>query len=108
MKRLQDKLDANDAQIAQIKSTMADPAKGTDDNSDQIKLETEELTKLKAALILASAIYSDAHPSVNSLKKRVAALEDQIKQTKNPPVTQQDKNLYAVGQEQSLYCQRAR
>jgi uncharacterized protein involved in exopolysaccharide biosynthesis len=100
-KRLQDKLDAADAQIAQIKSTMTDPARGTDDNSDQLKLESEELTKLKTSLIQASAIYSDAHPAVKSLKKRITALEDQIAQTKNPPVTPQDKNLYAVGQERA-------
>jgi capsular polysaccharide biosynthesis protein len=100
-KRLQDKLDATDAQIAQIKSTMTDPTKGTDDNSEQLKVQSEELSKLKASLIQASAVYSDAHPAVKSLKKRIAALQEQIAQTKNPTVTQQDKNLYAVSQERA-------
>jgi uncharacterized protein involved in exopolysaccharide biosynthesis len=99
VKRLQDKLDATDAQIGQIKSSMADPTKGNDDTDEQLKAQNEELTKLKTSLIQASAVYSDAHPAVKSLKKRIAALQDQIAQTKNPPVTQQDKNLYAVSQE---------
>ena len=99
VKRLQGKLDAVDAQIAQVKSSMVDPTKGTDDQDDQLKMQTEELTKLKAQLIQATAIYSEEHPVVKSLRKRISSLQQQIAQAKTPAAQQQDKNLYAIAQD---------
>ena len=48
-----------------------------DDTSaaDPVKLELAELTKLKEDLAQKQAIYSDAHPEIIVLKKRIAAME---------------------------------
>ena len=98
VKRLQDKLDAVDAQIAKARQAAADPTKGNPDDAEQQKLQIEELTKLKASLAQAMATYADAHPIVKSLKKRIAALQQDLSKTTNP-TTPEDKNVFALVQQ---------
>ena len=63
VKRLQDKLDGIDAQIAKIRTDASDPTKGSDTaDSEQQKLQIEDLTKLKESLVQASSIYSENYP----------------------------------------------
>jgi len=95
VKRLQDKIDSIDAQIAQIRKDAADPTKGAAEDSEEHKLQITDLTKLRESLTQATAVYSDAHPVVKSLKKRIAALEQQITRVDNPK-TPDDKNIYAI------------
>ena len=99
VKRLQAKLDALDGQIVQAKSRLVDPSEGTDSEGEQLKLQTEDLTKLKAQLIQATSTYSDSHPVVISLRKRIASLQQQIAQAKKPQLVQEDKNLFALTQD---------
>ena len=98
VKRLQDKLDSIDVQISQTKANMADNANGRADQG-QANPQAEELAKLKDQLIQATSVYSSAHPVVVSLKKRIAVLEKQLGQTKNPQADQPDKNLYILTQD---------
>jgi uncharacterized protein involved in exopolysaccharide biosynthesis len=72
-KRLQAQLDSVNAQISEIRRQP-----GTQEGPEQLKSQMEALTKLKADLIHATSVYSDAHPAVKALKKRIAALEQEI------------------------------
>ncbi len=78
VKRLQDKLDAVDGQIFEAKRQAADPTQENQQAPSQQKLQMDELTAMKADLIQKSSVYSDEHPAVKALKRRVAALERQI------------------------------
>ena len=101
VKRLQDKLDAIDAQIAQLKPT-ADPTKGSAvADTEQLKMQTDELTKLKADLVQASSVYSEEHPTVRALKRRIAGLQQVIAKTANAPPSEADKNTYAIVQQRT-------
>ena len=47
------------------------------------------LAALKAELVQKTSIYSDAHPAVTALKKRIAALEKQLAQPSQVPAQAQ-------------------
>ena len=72
VKRLQAEHDSIGTQLAQIKQRPPDLSKT---NADQAKLQMTALTGLQAELIEKSAKYSDGHPEVKSLKKRIADLQ---------------------------------
>jgi protein tyrosine kinase modulator len=75
-KRLQGVLDSVQAQIkAQIAAAALKPQDPVRETTTQIKDERAELTKLKMQLVQKASTYSDAHPEVKALKKRIAALE---------------------------------
>ncbi|SRR5579883_645352 len=78
VKRLQSEHDSIDAQLAQIKQRPPDLTKTT---ADQARLQMTALTGLQAELIEKSAKYSDGHPEVKSLKKRIADLQHLIAST---------------------------
>ena len=78
VKRLQGTLDAINGQIFAIKQQGTDPKQGDQTVSEQVKMQTDELTAMKADLIQKSSIYSDEFPAIKALKKRIAALEQQI------------------------------
>jgi uncharacterized protein involved in exopolysaccharide biosynthesis len=73
--RIEGDLGAVDAQIALARQRPLTLAK-----SDELGTE---LTKLKADLLQKSSLYSNAHPEVRALKRRIAALEQAI--AKKPP-----------------------
>jgi hypothetical protein len=100
VKRLQGALDSVDEQISEIKRRPGDPAQ---DVPEQLKLQMATLTALKADLIHAASVYSDAHPAVKALKKRIAALERDISQTPKvkPASPQPDTNIDALEQQQA-------
>jgi uncharacterized protein involved in exopolysaccharide biosynthesis len=71
-KRLQGVLASIQAQVAAAALKPPDPLKEV---PTQIKTQRAELTKLKMELVDKSSTYSEAHPQVKALKKRIAALE---------------------------------
>ncbi len=75
VKRLQGELDSINAQILAAKQQLSDTRSVL---PDQLRDQREALTKMKTDLLQVASVYSDAHPRVTALKKRIAALEQQI------------------------------
>lgn len=82
VKRLQGVLSGLDLQIAEETLKPRDPA---DDVPLVVRQQQAELTKLKMELVQKSAIYSNAHPEVVALKRRIAGLEKVIAESPPPP-----------------------
>jgi uncharacterized protein involved in exopolysaccharide biosynthesis len=76
VKRLQGKLDGINAQIADAKNKQLDPSQGK--IPDQLKMQTNELTAMKADLLQKLSVYSEEHPAIRALRKRIAALQHEI------------------------------
>ncbi|MBR0725053.1 sugar transporter [Bradyrhizobium manausense] len=71
VQRLQTENAALDAKIAQLRIAQGKPAT-TSSGPDQ---PTSTLAQLKAELIQKSALYSDKHPTIQSLKRQIQAME---------------------------------
>jgi uncharacterized protein involved in exopolysaccharide biosynthesis len=72
VQKLRTDLVTTEAKIAQLKVTDSQPAAG---GPDRI---AATLTALKQQLVQAGAIYSERHPVLQSLKKQIAALEQEV------------------------------
>jgi uncharacterized protein involved in exopolysaccharide biosynthesis len=72
---LESKLASTQIQMQEIAQRPRD-----DESSGQQKMELAALAALKAELVQKSAVYSDAHPAVIALKKKVVAMEKAIMQ----------------------------
>jgi uncharacterized protein involved in exopolysaccharide biosynthesis len=82
VKRLQGETNSIDAQLIEAKRQLSESAQKLDDNTpDQLKTRMATLTAMKTDLIQKSSVYSDSHPAIKSLKKRIAALEKEISDT---------------------------
>ena len=107
-KRIQVKLDAVNKQIFDVKRQLLQSKTQQDDQSppDALKLQTAQLTDLKAQLIQQSSVHSEEYPAVKSLRKRIAALEQQIAATPKvaqPAAPTVDKDIDALlDQQKSL------
>ncbi len=77
VKRLQGVLASTQAQVAAAALKPVDPVKEV---PAQLKTQRAELTKLKMDLVEKASIYSEAHPQIKALKKRIAALEKIVSQ----------------------------
>src|SRR5262249_3680141 len=77
--RLEGDLGKTDAQIAEAKRAPPPAAA-----SDQLSIQ---LSTLKGELVQKSALYSESHPEVRALKRKIAALEQAI--AKRPPAPAQ-------------------
>jgi uncharacterized protein involved in exopolysaccharide biosynthesis len=79
VQKLQGDNAALDAKIAQLRISQGKPANssGTPDTS------TTTLNQLRSELIQKRALYSDRHPTVQSLKKQVEALEQSLSSSAN-------------------------
>ena len=75
VKRLQGDLDTVDARLAEAKRQAAEHP---EDSSDPVKARLATLTAMKTELIQKTSVYSEAHPAITSLRKRIAALEKEI------------------------------
>ncbi|WP_139024964.1 hypothetical protein [Bradyrhizobium sp. STM 3843] len=71
-KDIQDKLSSTQAQIVEASRR---PREAVPEISEQQKTQAAALSALKLELAQKVSIYSDAHPAVVSLKKRIAAME---------------------------------
>src|SRR5260221_7835362 len=56
---------------------------------EQQKSQLTGLSTLKAELIQKTSVYSDAHPAVSALKKRIAAMEKTLTQPAQAPAQAQ-------------------
>jgi uncharacterized protein involved in exopolysaccharide biosynthesis len=83
---IQDKLDATQAKMAEIARR---PRETVPEIPEQEKAQLTALTALRAELIQKTSIYSEAHPVVVALKKRIAAMEKTITQSSQGPAKAQ-------------------
>jgi uncharacterized protein involved in exopolysaccharide biosynthesis len=72
VKRSQGVVAAIEAKMTEAELRPPDPAQEV---PEELKMQRDELTKLKFDLVQKTAVYSSAYPEVKSLKKRIAALE---------------------------------
>jgi protein tyrosine kinase modulator len=80
-KEIEDKLLSTQMQISEIARR---PHDAVPDIPEQQKSQLTALAALKADLIQKSSIYSESHPAVIALKKRVAAMEKSLMQPAEP------------------------
>ena len=103
VKRLQGQLDAINGQIFQIKQHAPDPKDGAQQPADPLKLQMQELTAMKTDLIQNLSVYSEEHPAIKALRKRIAALQQQIDKTPKPDqaAPPPEKDIDALEQQQT-------
>lgn len=85
-KDIENKLESMQIQILEIARRPRDTIPET---SEQQRLELAALAALKGELAQKSAVYSEAHPAVAALKKRVAAMEKTMTQTSKVKMSSQ-------------------
>ena len=76
-KDIENKLESTQTQIFEVARR---PREDVSDGPDQEKSQLTALAALKAELIQKTAVYSEAHPAVTALKKRIAAMEKTLTQ----------------------------
>jgi len=74
-KNLENQLEANQTQLLEVARR---PRDSVPETSEREKSQLTALAALKAELIQKMSIYSEAHPAVTALKKRVAAMEKSL------------------------------
>ncbi len=85
-KDIEDKLESTQTQIFEIARR---PRDTVPEIPEQQKSQLTALAALKAELIQKTSVYSDAHPAVTSLKKRIAAMEKTLTQSEQAPAKAQ-------------------
>jgi uncharacterized protein involved in exopolysaccharide biosynthesis len=84
---LQGELDSVNAQISEMRRVGETTHEVSETlNSEKLKSQMALLTAMKSDLIQRDSVYSEAHPALKSLKKRIAALEQEMSQA--PKVNQ--------------------
>jgi uncharacterized protein involved in exopolysaccharide biosynthesis len=88
-KEIEDQLESTQMQISEISRR---PLDAVPETPEQQRPQLAAFAALKAELIQKSSIYSEAHPAVIALRKRVAAMEKSLTQstTTKAPSTQAD------------------
>ena len=85
-KDIEDKLESTQMQIFEIARR---PRDAVPEIPEQEKSQLTALAALKAELIQKTSVYSDAHPAVTALKKRIAAMEKTLTQSAQAPAKAQ-------------------
>ena len=104
VKRLQGELDSVNAQISEAKrNAPISEVTGGDPTLEKLKSQMTMLTAMKADLIQKVSVYSEAHPAVKALKKRIAALEQEVSQAPkvDPVHPQAATNIDVLEQQQT-------
>ena len=105
-KDIEDKLEATQNQIFEVARR---PRDIVPDIPEQQKSQLAALSALKAELIQKSSVYSDAHPAVTALKKRISAMEKTLTQpaetSTKAPSTQAD-DMEALKRQRDAYEKR--
>jgi uncharacterized protein involved in exopolysaccharide biosynthesis len=86
VERLAGEIESTEARISEIKRRPSDSVAET---PQEEKSQSAALSALKTELAQKASVYSDAHPSVTALKKRIAAMEKVIKQSAQTPSANQ-------------------
>jgi uncharacterized protein involved in exopolysaccharide biosynthesis len=81
-KDIEDKLGSTQTQIFEI---ARQPRDAVPEMPEQEKSQLNALAALKAELIQKTSVYSDAHPTVTALKKRIAAMEKTLTRSTQAP-----------------------
>jgi uncharacterized protein involved in exopolysaccharide biosynthesis len=81
-KDIEDKLESVQMQIYEIARRPRDEVPET---PDQEKSQLTALAALKAELLQKTSVYSEAHPAVTALRKRIAAMEKTLTQSAQAP-----------------------
>jgi uncharacterized protein involved in exopolysaccharide biosynthesis len=81
VKALQSELSVTETKLSDLRRRPHDPEQ---DVPDQVKLRNRMLLELKADLAQKASIYSDAHPAVQALRSKVAALEKVVASESSP------------------------
>jgi uncharacterized protein involved in exopolysaccharide biosynthesis len=76
-KSIEDKLEATQTQIFEL---ARQPRENVAEVSEQERTQMAALATLKAELVQKSTVYSEAHPTIVALKKRIAATEKDLAQ----------------------------
>lgn len=77
-KDLQNKIEATQSQILEV---VRRPLDSVPEAPEREKSQLSALAALRAELIQKTSVYSDAHPAVTALKKRIAAMEKSLTQS---------------------------
>lgn len=85
-KDIEDKLESTQAQILEIARR---PRDAVPEIPEQEKSQLTALAALRAELIQKTSVYSDAHPVVTALKKRIATMEKTLTQSTQSPAKAQ-------------------
>jgi hypothetical protein len=85
-KDVEDKLESTQMQILEI---MRRPRETIPETAEGQKSQLSALAALKAELIQKTSVYSDSHPAVTALKKRIAAMEKNLVQPLQVPARTQ-------------------
>ena len=79
--------DQHDAVVAQIEKLKRSPPDQAQIASDDMKAQTKALADLQADLIQKSSVYSEEHPVIKGLKKKIAALKRTVELAPQAVVT---------------------
>ena len=108
VKRLQGDLDSINAQISEAKrkaefSEATRASNSTEGVSEKLKSQIAILTAMKADLIQKTSVYAEGHPAVKSLKRRIAALEEEMSREPkvDPAAPQAGTDIDALQQQQT-------
>ena len=71
--------DQHDAVVAQIEKLKRRPPDQAQIVSDDVKAQAKVLADLQADLIQKSSVYSEEHPAIKDLKRKIAALKRTVK-----------------------------
>jgi uncharacterized protein involved in exopolysaccharide biosynthesis len=96
VQRLQAENSALDAKISQLRLAQGKPANSSTSDTPST------LSQLKADLIQKSALYSDKHPMIQSLKRQIEALEKVASQPANPDASAAASLEALLAQQESL------
>jgi uncharacterized protein involved in exopolysaccharide biosynthesis len=77
-KDIEDKLEATQSQLLEVARR---PRDSVTEAPEKEKSQLAALAALKAELIQKTSVYSEAHPAVTALKKRIAAMEKSLMQS---------------------------
>jgi uncharacterized protein involved in exopolysaccharide biosynthesis len=89
-KDIEDKIEAAQSQMLEIARR---PRESVPEVPEREKSQLTLLASLKAELIQKTSIYSDSHPAVIALRKRIAAMEKAI--TQSPPLSEKAQSTQA-------------
>ena len=79
--------DQHDAVVAQIEKLKHRPPDQAQIASDDVKAQAKVLADLQADLIQKSSVYSEEHPAIKDLKKKIAALKRTVESAPQAVVT---------------------
>ena len=88
--------DQHDAVVAQIEKLKRRPPDQAQIASDDVKAQAKALADLQADLIQKSSVYSEEHPAIKDLKRKIAALKRTVESAPQAALTSDKSQDVAV------------